>query len=219
MPGTPMQVEGVLLGDSPGALYVVPDDHRLVVKSMALCNLDAAPQAVSVYSVPDGGAADVDNAIIYQASLVAGANAHLPMTSVLEGGDQIVAGAAAAGVVAFTASGILYEADDEPTPTVLHRGVSSSTPAAVYTCPAGATTIVKHLSVCNLTAADRWVSLYFVSDGAVLGDQHSVIRQKAVPSRSTLFEAMTAVLTPGDSIYAEASADAALCLVLSGVSA
>lgn len=220
MAGTPTQVEGVLLGDTAAAIFAVPEGRRMVVKSMVLCNLDSASQDVSVYSVASGDTAGPSSAVIHEAVLAPGSTANLPMTASMGEGDQIVARAGTAGKVSFTASGLLYDEHDEPVPEVLHRGIAPTSAASpIYACPPSTAVVVKHLTVCNLTGAERWVSVYLVSAGGAVGGEHCVIRQKWVPARSTLFEAMSFVLGPGDAVYAEASAAGSLNLILSGLSA
>lgn len=218
MAGIPTQIDGVLLGDAPALLYAVPADRRLVVKQVSFTNLDSMARAISLHNAAPADPATTANAVVYQANLGAGASALLPMTMVLGPGDQILAGASVAGVVSCTIVGLLYENDDEPQPAVLHRGLVTAAPTEVYAGPVGVTTVVKHLTLCNVTIADRQVSAYFVPDGATLDDAHLVLR-RTIPARSTLFEAMSFMLGEGDGLHLEASAASTVAAVVSGVAA
>jgi hypothetical protein len=68
---TPL-IDGALLADTVGTLYLVPAATTAVCRSITLCNTDSADRTVTLYIVPSGGSADAARTILNALTIKAG---------------------------------------------------------------------------------------------------------------------------------------------------
>lgn len=213
---TPVALGSTFLGSSSATLYTVPEGEHLLLKQVILCNQDVTERTVDLHSVPSAGSASAANAILSQATLGVGTSA-LEMNMVLRSGETLRGLASEPGVVSFFGSGILLSEDSLPEPLVFYRGQLGAGTTELY--ESTGTTIVKGISICNASDSTRTFGLRIVPDGEVLGSQHAIWHDRAVPARSTVFMNLSSVLDVGDTLHAVADAGSALTVIASGVAA
>jgi len=102
------------------------------------------------------------------------------------------------------------------TPKRLYSGQPSTTLSQIYTVPVGKTTIVKNIILCNTTATDAKIDIYFVSGGSTL-PKDKVISQYTVAANDTVVVDLSAVLESASNISAAQNTANAITVYISGV--
>ena len=93
---------------------------------------------------------------------------------------------------------------------VLNAGV------ALYTCPSATRARITMLSFLNTTGTARTLSVYIVRSGAAAAAASQIWNAVSIPVTTTAprgvicYEAINQVLNPGDFIWADSDADAAI---------
>lgn len=93
------------LGTTAGTLYTVPASSKTLVKRLIVHNTDTAAHSITLYLVPNGGAAGPSNQVVKH-SIDAEDYAVFDLDQVLEEGDTIQALADTASVLTIHGSGI-----------------------------------------------------------------------------------------------------------------
>jgi hypothetical protein len=65
-------IDGALLANVVGTLYLVPAATTAVCRSLTLCNTDSADRTVTLYVVPSGGSPDAARTIMNGLTIKAG---------------------------------------------------------------------------------------------------------------------------------------------------
>jgi hypothetical protein len=105
------------------------------------------------------------------------------------------------------------------TPTLLYRGQPASTTTTLYTVTntAGKFAIIKHISVCNTTAAAATISFANVASGGSESDANRFLKDISVPAKTTVFFDLSMVMGQNESLRATASASTTFTVHASGV--
>lgn len=103
------------------------------------------------------------------------------------------------------------------TPKKLYTGQPSTSATTLYTAPASTTTIVKNIVICNTTASDATITVYFVPSAGSAGATNAIISGLTVTANNTLIIECSGVLATGDFISSLQGTSGALTLHITGV--
>lgn len=98
---------GAQLTTSAASYYTVPANTITTISACSLCNSTGTARYVTVYLVPNGGAAGVANVVLYQRVIAAGEtyNVSAVIGQTIHAGASIQALAEAATAITLVASG------------------------------------------------------------------------------------------------------------------
>lgn len=102
----------------------------------------------------------------------------------------------------------------------LVQGSALTTSAAVYyTAPAGTSTRITQISVCNNDSVNRTFSLYLVADASAPASIDNIIKSKTLTPAETWvpYPMLGAVISEGGTIQGVADTGAVVILKVSGV--
>jgi len=95
--------------------------------------------------------------------------------------------------------------------------IAAGAQTTLYTVPANTTTIVKHITVCNTNAASRTVEVWLVENGGNPDGTNALISNITIPAYGILtWDGYVPLETAGDTIQAESSDAASLCVIVGG---
>lgn len=102
------------------------------------------------------------------------------------------------------------------TPKRLYIG--NDTASNVYSASnvAGSYSIIRSITVCNTSTADKTFSLNIIPSGGSAGANNKVISNVTVPANDVIYSDSVYVLNAGDAVYYD-PADANLTLTVNGV--
>lgn len=105
------------------------------------------------------------------------------------------------------------------TPKRLFSSELTTSAAAQYTAGSGVRTQVQACTITNNDSAARTVSIWLVPSGGAAGDTNLILKDKAlnVGQSYIVREALNHWIEPGGAIYASASENSAISMVVSGV--
>lgn len=107
-------------------------------------------------------------------------------------------------------------------PKILYSGqLAATTDATLYTVPTSGSTVIKHGTVCNISASSVTITaISVVPSGGTASGVHRVVSGYVLAANDTL--SLTdylagCCLSAGDSIHAQAATAAALDIIITGV--
>ena len=87
----------------------------------------------------------------------------------------------------------------------------------LYTVPASTTTILKHITISNITSSDRQVKIWLVPNGSSPLDSNILLANVNIPGNGLLtWDGYIPLETSGDTIQGEASVTSSLTIIIGG---
>lgn len=103
------------------------------------------------------------------------------------------------------------------TPKKLGQGAIATSPGTLlYTVPAGTSTYVKDIDVCNTSTTDRTLDLHLVPNGGTVGTSNMLVPSVTISANSMWQWSGTQILVTGDFIHAIASGAGLTCNISGG---
>lgn len=214
--------QGTLGTSDAAALYTVPSSTWALVRNIYVCNSNASARTYRLSLVKSGGSMSTANTIAYDANLNAGATDEHNIFQLLSAGDMIRGYASAGSSVGVNVSGVeITGTFVNSTPLMMVQALLTNSSVLQYTVTTGKKAIIKDVIVTNITPSTAATfRLDVVKNGSSVGTDTQIFNAYSVAGANTrpnFNTRLTTMLESQDKIYAQASANNNLAMVITGV--